>query len=227
MNDSEDTSGKKGAGRILAVFIGLALLIAAAGGVWWLVVVRPAEAAMGGTMARVERFLGNFLGGAGTITVNESATVMKISEVSEIALLEYQMKVTREVEDEQVIMVFPSRKSLRMEGTFKVKIGYDISEGLSIEYDESGQARVVGLGEPKVLTAEMLKMNTLEETSGLWNKVKSADRDRLVEELRYQAIRDVKESGMLSQLDELMRLQLRSLLGVEDLEVMPAERVLP
>ena len=59
----------------------------------------------------------------------------------------------------------------------------------------------------------------MEDKSGIWNKVEGKDRDRLVNQLRLQAIRDVNESGMLEQMDSLMKQHMRALLGVDDLEL--------
>ena len=65
----------------------------------------------------------------------------------------------------------------------------------------------------------MESVKTVEDKSGIWNKVEGKDRDRLVNQLRLQAIRDVNESGMLEQMDSLMKQHMRALLGVDDLEL--------
>ena len=116
-----------------------------------------------------------------------------------------------------------------MEGRFKVKIGYDITNGLTVGYDENGKALIQGLGEPKVLSAEMEGVKTVEDKSGIWNKVDGKDRDRLVNQLRLQAIRDVKESGMLQQMDALMQQNMKALLGVDDIQMeeIPRPQVIP
>ena len=207
-------------GGILPFFIGLSLLIVVAGAVWWLVMVRPAQTMAESTMNKVERFFGNFLGNQGKVTRLESSSLLKVSEVGELALVEYAIKVNKEIEDEAVFAkILTSTKRLRMEGRFKVKIGYDISEGLAVGYDESGQAIIQGLGEPMVLSAEMESVKTVEDKSGIWNKVAGKDRDQLVNQLRIQAIRDVKQSGLLEQMDAKMKEGLKLLLGVEDLKV--------
>ncbi|MEM9080417.1 MAG: DUF4230 domain-containing protein [Verrucomicrobiota bacterium] len=218
MSDEEPV--KRGGSRVWAFFGGLSLLLAVAGLVWYFVMVRPAAEAAGGTLDRVERFFGELLGPQAKISRTESSSVLRVSEVGELALLEYEIKVSKEVEDEQVaLQVLTSKKRLRMEGTFRVKVGYDITSGVSVFYDEEGRATLTGLGGAQVLTAEMVQVKTLEDTSGFWNKVSERDRDALTNELRLQAIRDVKESGLLEQMDGLMRQQMKGLLGVEDLRV--------
>lgn len=212
---------KQGTGSgVLAFFVGLSLLVAVIGGVWYLVFVKPIEQATEGTFDRVERFLGGLLGGKGTVTVDKDSSVLKVSDVAEVALMEYEMQVVMEVESEDVALsILTSKKSLRMSGRFRVKVGYDISGGLELVYDEENQAVLQGLGEPRVLSAEMISVETLEESSGFWNKVTASDRDQLTNQLRLQAIRDVKSSGLLEQLDSLMKQQLKILLGVEELAV--------
>lgn len=215
---------QRSGGRVLAFFAGLSLFVAVAGAVWYFVFVKPVEQASMGALERVERFLGGLLGGQGTVTVNQASSILKVSEVAEMALMEYETQVVMEVESEDVALhLLTSKKSLRMSGRFKVKVGYDISSGLELIYDENGQTIINGLGKPKVLSAEMISVETLEENSGFWNKVTSKDRDQLTNQLRLQAIRDVKGSGLLEQLDTLMKQQFKVLLGVEELATTGSE----
>lgn len=214
--DSQRQAGKRG--NAFPFFAGLSLLIVVAGVVWWFVVVRPAQSVAESTIDKVERFFGGLLGNQGKVTRMDSSSLIEIRDVGELALLEYSLKVNKEVIDETVVAkVLTSQKRLRMEGRFKVKIGYDISNGLSVGYDESGQAFLAGLGAPQVLSAEMEDITTMEDKSGIWNKVSGKDRDELVNQLRLQAIRDVKKSGLLEQMDEKMQRDLKFLLGVEDI----------
>ena len=66
----------------------------------------------------------------------------------------------------------------------------------------------------------MVSVKTVEDTSGLWNKVNKKDRDALVNQLRLQAIRDIKEGGMLEQMSGLMEQNMKAMLGVEDILVL-------
>lgn len=214
-------------GGAFGFFAGMALLVAVIGAVWYFVVVRPAEDVAEGAMAKVEQFLGGLLGTGAKISREDSSSVLRVKDVGELALLEYQIKVSKEVEHEAVALhVLTSKKRLRMEGEFKVKVGYDITEGVSVYYDDSGRAVIGGLGEPKVLSAELVSVQTVEDTSGLWNKVDGKDRDEMVSQMRWQAIRDVNESGLLDQMDQFMRQNMKALLGVEDL-VMEVETKVP
>jgi len=223
---SEKEIPKASKGRF-STFAGLALLIAVAGAVWYFVMIKPAESVANSAMARVERFLGGIMGGQGTITRNDSSSVLKVSDVGEIALMEFEIKVSKDMVHEQVALaVLTSKKRLRMDGKFKVKVGYDITGGLSVGYDEEGRAFIQGLKGPQVLSAEMVSVKTVEDTSGLWNKVDKRDRDALVNQLRLQAIRDVKEGGMLEQMNSLMEENMKAMLGVEDI-VVQDELVLP
>lgn len=220
MSDIEVSSEKSETRKrsSFGAFAGLALLIAVAGVVWYFVMVRPAESMAHSTMAKVEQFFGGLLGGGGTVTRLDSSSILKVTDVGEMALMEFDMKVNKEIESEAVVIgPLTSTKRLRMEGRFKVKIGYDITNGLTVGYNDEGKAVIQGLGEPQVLSAEMESVKTVEDKSGIWNKVDGQDRDELVNQLRLQAIRDVKESGMLEQMDALMQQNMKALLGVEDI----------
>ncbi|MGJ8723439.1 MAG: DUF4230 domain-containing protein [Roseibacillus sp.] len=229
MSDSETVEeGNSGRERSpFSFFLGLALLVAVAGAVWWFVMVKPAQSMAESTIEKVEKFFGGILGSRGTVTRLDSSSILKVSDVGELALMEFDMKVNKEIESEAVVIgPLTSTKRLRMEGRFKVKIGYDITNGLAVGYDEEGKAVIQGLGEPMVLSAEMESVKTVEDKSGIWNKVDGKDRDELIGQLRLQAIRDVKESGMLQQMDALMQQNMKALLGVDDIqmdaEYMPA-----
>lgn len=212
--------GVKRGGSPFLFFLGLTLLVAVTGAVWWFVMVRPAQSMAESTIAKVEKFFGGILGNQGTVTRLESSSLLKVTDVGELALMEFDIKVNKEVENEAVVAkVLTSKKRLRMEGRFQVKIGYDITDGLAVGYDEEGKAMIQGLGKPKVLSAEMESVKTVEDKSGIWNKVNGKDRDRLVNQLRVQAIRDVKESGMLEQMDSLMQQNMKALLGVDDIRM--------
>lgn len=222
MSDSEAVKDSaSGRGRSpFAFFAGMALLIAVTGAVWWFVMVKPAQSMAESTIEKVEKFFGGILGNRGTVTRLDSSSLLKVTDVGELALMEFDMKVNKEIESEAVVIgPLTSTKRLRMEGRFKVKIGYDITNGLAVGYDEDGKAVIQGLGEPMVLSAEMEAVKTVEDKSGIWNKVDGQDRDRLVNQLRLQAIRDVKESGMLQQMNALMQQNMKALLGVDDIEM--------
>lgn len=226
MNDEKATSPRKS--RIVPFFLGLSFLVLTSGAVWYFVMVKPTQLAASGAIDRVENFLGSLLGGKGTIVRNDSSSVVKVEDVGELALMEFQMKISKDMQHEQVALgLLTSTKRLRMDGKFRVKVGYDISKGLAVDYDEDGKAVITGLGGPQVLSAEMISMETVEDQSGVWNKVEESDRDALTNQLRLQAIRDVKESGMLEQLDSLMRQNMRSMLGVTDLVIDARTLVIP
>lgn len=222
MNDSETPSAPQTARprSAFSFFAGLALLVMVTGAVWWFVMVRPAQSMAESTIEKVEKFFGGILGNRGTVTRLDSSSLLKVTDVGELALMEFEIKVNKEIESKAVVIgPLTSTKRLRMEGRFKVKIGYDITNGLAVGYDEEGRATIQGLGEPQVLSAEMESVKTVEDKSGIWNKVDGKDRDELVNQLRLQAIRDVKESGMLQQMDGMMQQNMKTLLGVDDIRM--------
>jgi hypothetical protein len=225
---SEEKSTDKKSLPTLSLLLGLSVLIAVSGVVGYYLFIQPAQSAAGGALDRVESYLGMVFGKKGVVTRDGTSSVVRINDVGEVALMEFETKVAKNYKNTQVrLALLTSTKELRMEGEFRIKIGYDISQGLSLGYDESGKAFIEGLGEPKVLSAEMISVRTLEDSSGVWNKIEESDRDSLVNDLRLQAIRDIKEGGMLEQLDSLMRQNLKSLLGADDLISEPAPFVIP
>ena len=149
MSDSEvgeKTQPDKGRSPF-SFFLGLALLVAVAGAVWWFVMVKPAQSVAESTIEKVEKFFGGILGNRGTVTRLDSSSILKVSDVGEMALMEFDIKVNKEIRSEAVVIgPLTSTKRLRMEGRFKVKIGYDITNGLTVGYDEDGDAMIQGWG---------------------------------------------------------------------------------
>ncbi len=119
---------------------------------------------------------------AGPEVVVENRTIIGQSE----AVAEYAA-VTREFDTERSFesTFLGSTKRLHMRGTFRAKAGFDLGKRFRVTV-EPGRL-VVALPAPRILSVEMTGYRTLEDADGLWNKVKTEERDREIQALLAEA----------------------------------------
>lgn len=194
--------------------------IAVIGGLYFLVVM-PVERALRSTKASVERGLEQVLGAVTqreTRIVEGRAEVTGSSEITELSLLEMKMNATRTIEKSENLSVLPlGTKKLVVRGTFRVKGGYRLDEGVSLRVERGNV--IARFPPPEVLSVELLDFDVLTEESGWLNKVQPEDRAQILRELHDQMRREAMESGLLDVVDASLRTRLRDLLGTEEIEV--------
>ena len=190
------------------------------GGLYFLV-VQPVERALRSTKSTVERGLEQVLGAVTqreTRVVEGRAEVTGSSEISELSLLEMKMNATRTIEKAENFSVLPlGTKKLVVRGTFRVKGGYRLDEGVSLRVERG--TVIARFPKPEVLSVELLDFDVLTEESGWLNKIQAADRAQILRELHDQMRRDAEASGLLDVADATLRTRLRDLLGTERVEV--------
>lgn len=194
--------------------------IAIIGGLYFLVVM-PVERALRSTKASVERGLEQVLGAVTqreTRVVEGRAEVTGSSEITELSLLEMKMNATRTIEKSENLSVLPlGTKKLVVRGTFRVKGGYRLDEGVSLRVERG--TVIARFPAPEVLSVELLDFDVLTEESGWLNKVQPEDRAQILRELHDQMRREAMDSGLLDVVDATLRTRLRDLLGTEDIAV--------
>ncbi len=195
-------------------------LAAIVGGVW-LLVIRPVERGLASTKSSVRHGLEQVLGAvtnADTRVVEGRAEIVQSSEIAELSLMEMRMSATRTVEKSDSYAGLPlGTKKLIVRGTYRVKGGYKLKEGVSLRM-ESGQP-IARFPKPQILSVELVDYEVLTEERGWLNKVQPADRAQILRELRAQMRMEAMRSGMLDTIQATLRTRLRDLLGVEDVEI--------
>lgn len=198
------------------------VVVAAAliGGLYFLV-VRPAERALTGTKTGIEKGLEQVLGSitrTDTRIVEGRAEIVESAKIAELSLLEMRMSATRTLEKSENLSFIPlGTKKLTVSGTYKVKAGYRLKNGVSLRI-ENGQ-HIARFPKPEVLSVEMVDFEMLSEDSGWLNKIQPPDRAQVLRELRQQMRLDAQQSGMLQTVESTLQSRLRELLGVESVAV--------
>ncbi|MES2659654.1 MAG: DUF4230 domain-containing protein [Verrucomicrobiota bacterium] len=200
-------------------------LVAIIGGAW-LLIVRPIEHALSSTKRSITQGLEQVLGAItnrDTRVIEGRAEIVEITEISELALLEMRMSATRAIEKSESYAFFPlGTKKLIVRGSYQVKGGYRLKDGVSLRM-ENGKP-VARFPKPEVLSVELIDFEVLSEDDGWLNKIQPGDRAQILRELRTQMRLEAEQSGMLTTVEATLRTRLHDLLGVEDASV---EQALP
>ena len=185
-----------------AVLLGLALILAGlAGFVFYRVEtfpsrVRDAFAAVAGAQPRV--------------TVNEQVVYEQTSPVLELAVTEREMLVERDTVDTWL----GSTKHLRVRGTYRVKVGFDLTQPLGVTIDGTlAQSVRVQMPSPRVLSVELERLDTLAADSGLWNHVKPEAYAQEVNALNTDARLKALREGMMTEAKKMFISQLEQRIG--------------
>lgn len=155
--------------------------------------------------------LADGLGVTPKITVRSDVVVEQSRDVLELATVE---RIAR-VNHVYVHTWLGSTKELRLRGDFRVKAGFDLSQGFEIDIDEvpgRDAPRVsVRLPDPEILSLEMIDLR-VEEDEGIWNRVQPAERQQSIRDLQRLARREAERAGILDQARDSFQRQIQSAL---------------
>jgi len=162
------------------------------------------------------------------VTINERVVLNQSSPVLELAVLQREVEVERELEHSWM----GSLKRIRLRGAFRVKAGFDLTQPFSVALtDAPGVPVRIELPAPRILSVESLGTEILAYENGLWNKITpktlSAEIDALPEEARRKAFR----AGLTREAEKAILQQLSERFpqppGVEIKVIPPAPRDAP
>lgn len=219
----------RGSRTLLHVAAGLALLLAAVAVLIYVVfVLVPRETVETGRQAGrgavdvaregadalfdvgedLARRLADGLGVTPKITVRSDVLVEQSRDVLELATVERSVRV----DHAYVHTWLASTKELRLRGDFRIKAGFDLSEGFEIHLDEMPEddaPRItVRLPEPQILSVEMLDLR-VEEDEGFWNRIQPAERQQSIRDLQRLARREAQRAGILEQAQAAFERQIQ------------------
>ena len=180
--------------KTLSVFIGIAMLMAAAALAVHLAVVRPVTRVVEKTIEApgkiveqvfdfgkqgIDAFKAVF---QSQVSVVSSTTVCDATPIAELAVLQRNI---REIVDYKKTDLH-STKRIIADQTFVAKIGFDLAAKFSATYDASNQVVTIVLPEPKILSLETVnpEANYYLEEDGYINKLTTADHQQLLIQLK-------------------------------------------
>ena len=146
------------------------------------------------------------------VTVNEQVIYEQSSPVLELAVLERRMTVERETTNTWL----GSTKHLRIRGIYWVKAGFDLKQPLAVNIEGEWAQRVhVQMPPPRLLSAELEKLEVLTADNGLWNHVNPEEFAQEVNALNVDARLKANEQGMMAEAKQTFATQLKERIGPE------------
>ena len=136
------------------------------------------------------------------ITINNRVYLEQTAPASELAALSQQV----EVEHELAHTWAGSSKRVKLHGTFMVKAGFDLRQGLAI--DIRPDEIVVQLPPPQILTVEQKQVDVLAFENGYWNRISGEDVQNELSILPQLARQKATETNLPAQAEHALEQQL-------------------
>ena len=137
------------------------------------------------------------------ITINNRVYMEQTAPASELAVLSQQI----EVEHELAHTWAGSSKRVKLHGTFTVKTGFDLRQGLTI--DIRPDEVVVQLPPPQILSIEQEQVDVLAFENGFWNRISGEDLQNELSILPQLARQKANETDLPAQAEHALEQQLQ------------------
>jgi len=153
----------------------------------------------------------NTLGLAPQVTINQRIVYKRTNEILELAMMEQDFDVEHETSQRWM----RSEKKVKMRGTYRAKIGFDLQKGFNIEIHRRGILRPgqisLQLPRAKILSVEALEVEKTK-SSGLINWVTEKDVEIAEKELAELALDKASKLDMLEDAEKRIENRLNEAL---------------
>jgi Protein of unknown function (DUF4230) len=138
------------------------------------------------------------------ITINNRVYVEQTTATTELSILSRRIEVEHEFQNTWA----GSSKRMKLHGTFAVKAGFDLREGLSV--DVRPEEIVVQLPRGQILGVEQDQLEVLEFENGFWNRISGADVQSELSVLPQLAREKAAATNLPEQAEQALRQQLEA-----------------
>ena len=143
--------------------------------------------------------------------ITQEAVVERLREVAR--LVSSEMTVRDVVTYRQTR--FGSTKQTLLVVTARVSAGIDLEKGTNIEIDSAARQITVTVPPAEIMSLDVVNVRTYDESAGLLNPFRPADRDLIQRRIRAQLVTTANQSGLLEHADRSAATILRELLARE------------
>ena len=146
------------------------------------------------------------------VTVQDRVIFEQASPALELAVVERPTIVERDF----TATFLGSSKRVRLRGEFVVKAGFDLRQPFTARLDhETAAPAVVHVAMPaaRILGVENRKIEVLELTNGLWNRVNPGELENEINALTAQARQKAVQANLAREAESALATQLRERLG--------------
>ena len=137
------------------------------------------------------------------ITVKERVFFEQSASVLELVVASRTTHVEREFEHEWL----GSRKRMRLNGSYDVRAGFDLTKPFNVTVQDTKV--IVEVPPPRVLSVDQKNIEVLAFENGLWNKVAPEDLETELKALPLQARAKATEAGLQKEALELLTKRLK------------------
>ena len=188
-------------------FVGLTLLILAAGGVAWMLLIRPAQMAVGTLKSTVAGALQAITGQQ--VSIRSNTVVVEKSNIAELNVVQRKTQSVLKFESS----VLGSSNTLILKGDFVVKAGFDLTKPFKIDVDEAtGEVRA-DFPPARITSVELKNYEVFFSNNGLFNRVTPEHQEMATQQMIQQARLEAERSDMKAEAEAQLQQRLKDLLG--------------
>ena len=143
------------------------------------------------------------------VVINDRVFLEETKTVAELALVSRRV----EVDHEFLHTWAGSTKRVRLHGTFNVKAGFDLRDGVTVNVRDD--AIVIELPRGEILTVEQEQVEVLEFQNGFWNKISASDLQKELAVLPKLAREKAEQAALAAEAETALREQLQHRVGTE------------
>ncbi len=157
------------------------------------------------------RAAGSLIPGVRRTTINQSVVVERLESVAKLITTEAMI---RDVVIYRQTWMGSTKRSLVI-ATGKALVGVDLKVAPKITISESDKHITLVFPHARLLGVDITDLKTYDETRGLWNPFRPADRDTIFQIARAQLGASAQELAVLDHAERSARLMMQGLFAAE------------
>jgi hypothetical protein len=150
------------------------------------------------------------------ITVNERVVQTQTAPIAELAVVTKEEEVTLGFNEHEEILSYAiplTEKELTVEGTYRIKAGFDLREPFSVALDPATHHVKATMPAAKILSVEQVGDLTYKGDDSLLNRLTDAERAKTVNDLYKTARAAAENSSLKRDATEQISTRLQELLA--------------
>lgn len=150
------------------------------------------------------------------ITINERVVQTQTAPIAELAVVTNEELVSLGFDEHKEIWSYSiplTEKKLTVEGTYRIKAGYDLHQPFSVTIDPATQHIAATLPPAKILSVEQVGDLTFKGEDSVLNRLSDDERTRAVNDLAQMARQTAETSSLRHDADAQVQRRLEEILA--------------
>ena len=141
------------------------------------------------------------------VRINQTIVIEQNTPILEFATVSREMFIDHTWQQSWL----GSTKTIRIQGVFLAKAGFDLREPFRIDIEKLPLRVVTWMPRAKLLSNEMKEYKVVKDEDGWWNKVTPQDREEALRQIRAEAIVKAERSGLLEESQSSVEARIREI----------------